>query len=516
MGFFLNQPLRGTPHMFKLGIGIKSLLLLSLPVLVRAEFNYWNPEDTATIPKTLSATGLYANGSITAAKKVLLPNAYKFEVNAALWSDGAHKTRWFMVKPGKAIGFDEKNDYYKYPDSTVFIKQFAIDTIPGDTTSRVLWETRFLVSKKEIADTSKKNFRIDDRWYATTYRWNADQKDAVLVKKSGLDDSIRVYPDGNKKPFKQKKWHFPGRSQCDQCHRVDYADKVHGRSILGFFTAQLNRPHPDSANINQLEYFFQKGVMTGNRPGFWDQAPRWANIKDNSASVDLRARAYIAANCSGCHGTRGMETGATFGVSLNYDFHTMESQMEFRQRSVSWPFGLDTLPPFKYKVTDLANPDRDTGLVINPALIVPGYPNKSVLLFRQQSRNTKPSDYDPDRNQMPPLGSFEVDTTAIALLTRWVNEMNSIWAPNSKAYLLGVHKISARILLKSPIIEGRTLRLPPELAGDGNVMVSLTSLAGRTQALNQTGRGVYAIPASLNPGVYIIRVGNKTYTRQMF
>ncbi len=497
--------------MFKLGSAIKSLILLSLPTMVSAQFNYWNVEDTATIPKLLSGTGLYTN--IVATKKVLLANAYHFEVNSALWSDGAKKKRWVMVKPGKSIGYEQLNDYWKYPDSTVFIKQFAIDTIANDTNSRVLWETRILVSKKEVADAG--TGRKEDRWYGYSYKWNADQKDAKLVVKGGADDSIRVYPDGKGMPSKMKKWRFPSRSQCDMCHRVDYADTVHGRSILGFFTAQLNRPHPDAPSINQLEYFFNQGVLTGNKAPNWaDPAvPHWAGIDDNTASVDLRARSYIAANCSGCHGRRGMETGATFGVSLDYDFFLNKEQMEFRHRTVSWPFGLDTVAPFFYKKTEtVANPKGLDSLVINPALTVPGYPSKSVILFRQTSRNTKPSDYDPDRNQMPPTASFEVNVPATTLMAQWITEMPPLVAPNALAIRMG----NIRTLLKSPIIEGRTLRLPPELAGPGNVKVSLTGISGRTMDLNRMGRGIYAIPTNLSAGIYLIRVDSKSFTRYLF
>ena len=502
--------------MFKSGFAYKTLALLALPTMASAAFNYWDVNDTSTVPKTLSATGLYT--SITAKKLTLLPNAYHFDVNSALWSDGAHKTRWAMTKPGTSIGFDLHNDYWVYPDSTVFIKEFDIDTIPGDTTSRVRWETRFLVSRKESTETTV-GTQIMDRWYGYSYKWNKDQLDGVRIDRKGKDDTIRVYPNGKAKPFVWKKWRFPGISQCNQCHRIDYADTLHGRSVLGFFTAQLNRPHPDSASINQLEYFFKHGLLTmakGTKPTNWNASdvPKWASIDDNTASLDLRARSYIAANCSGCHGRRGMETGATFGVTLNYDFFDMTAQMEFRHRFVSWPFGLDTLQPKFYSKKDvIANPKGSDTLTIVPALVVPGYPNKSVILFRQTSRDTTPLNWDPDRNQMPPLASFEVNVPATTLISQWITAMTPIAAPNVASIRSGM---VVRTLLKSPIIEGRTLRLPPELDGPGNVEVSLTGITGRTVELRQTGRGVYAIPAGLSAGVYQIKVGSQGFTRYLF
>jgi hypothetical protein len=514
--------------MTKSGIAKNLLLVMGLPVLSNAAFNYWDVNDTTghSTPATMmSATGLYTN--ITAAKKTMLANAYHFEVNSPLFSDNAHKMRWVMLKPGSgAIQYEEKNDYWGYPDSAILIKNFAIDTVPGDTTTRVLWETRFLLNRKEIVDsaTGKKM----DRWYGYSYKWQRDGKDAMLVDAQGADDSIRVFPNGRNQPGVMKKWRFPSRAQCATCHRMDYADTLHGRSVLGFFTAQLNRPHPDVAGINQLEYFFQQGVLKGTKTANWNAStvPHWYGVDDNTASVDIRARSYIAANCSGCHGRRGMETGATFGVDLNYDFQTMEPQMEFRHRSTSWPFGLDTVPPagqvrklddkyFYPKVGDGNNPLNLDSIEILPALVVPGYPEKSVILFRQMARKTTPGDYDPDRNQMPPLATFEVNTPATDLLAKWIKDMPKIPAPNYKNPI-AIRTYNVRTNLKGPSFQNNQVILPMELAGPGLVKVTLTGIDGRSIQLIQKSRTTYALPSHLTPGVYLIKVNNKSFTQYLF
>jgi mono/diheme cytochrome c family protein len=506
--------------MLKSGIAKKLLLALGLPVLAGAQtFKYWDVTDTAKVPKTLSATGLYTN--ITAVKKTMLANAYKFEVNSPLWSDDSHKTRWVMNKPGTSITYDEKNDYWGYPDSAVFIKLFALDTVPGDTTTRLLFETRFLINKKEIVDstTGKKM----DSWYGYSYKWRRNQQEADLVAATGADDSVKYFPTGKNNPGKMKKWRFPSRSQCEQCHRVGYADSVHGRSVLGFFTAQLNRPRADLANINQLEYFFQQNVLKGTK-SVWAAAttPRWYGVDDSlvngvKISVDTRARAYIAANCSGCHGTRGMANSATFGVDLNYDYHDMvdKGRLEFRHKSTSWPFGLDddSIQPKYYPKTDAGNnPKAYDSLMIDPALVVPGYPQKSVILYRQLVRKTTPGDYDPERNQMPPVATFEVNVAATNLIRRWILEMPKIPAPTA----LGIRGQNMRTNLKGPAIQGHQIVLPMEMAGPGTVKVTLTGIQGRTIELTQVTRTAYALPSNLTPGVYIIKVGKQNFTRYLF
>jgi len=509
--------------MLKSGLLAKSLLVLGMPMMASAAFKYWNPLDTAAVPKTLSDLGLYTNiATLPIAQKKLDTNFFHFDVGSPLWSDNAHKTRWVMLKNrNKANGagsikYDEKNDYWGYPDSAVFVKLFAIDTNGTDTLSRVLWETRVLLNKK---DTIDEKGTTSDRWYGYSYKWNADQKDGKLVNLSrGSDDSIRVWPNGigAGKTSMMKKWHFPSTYECERCHQVNSSetDSTHGRAVLGFFTAQLNHAHPDQTpTVNQLEYFFTKKVLTGTK-SVWDAAttPRGHAVDDSvGVTVDARARAYIAANCSGCHGRRGIEKGAAMGVDLNYDFHNMESQMEFRNRPTSWAFTLDDTAnkPVYYPKNDPANADHVEDLVIEPALVVPGYPHRSVILFRQTQRNTEPGNYDIIRNQMPPLATFEVNTPAVNLLTRWIKEM--------PAQLIHTAiRASYRQALKGPVIRGGLVILSGDLSSPLKVAVKLTGIDGRTMELRPISRTTYALPAGLPKGVYIIRVGEKSFTRYMF
>ncbi len=497
------------------------LLALGLPVLTGAQadpsFRYWNVKDTASIPRTLSATGLYTD--IAAAKKTLIANAFHFEVNSALWSDGSAKKRWVLKKGATSIVYNEKSDYWGYPDSSVFVKQFAVDTIPGDTNSRLLVETRFLVSRKDTAfiDSTTtpgvKKVRMEDIWYGYSYRWDKNQKDAKLVGHRGMDDTIRVYPNGTTNPAVFKKWRFPSRNQCNLCHRVSYSDTVHGRSVLGFFTAQLNRPHATEPNINQLEYFFAKKVLSGTKSNWTaTTTPRWYGIEDSTANVDTRARAYIAANCSGCHGRRGMETGGAFGVDFNYDFHTMVPQMEVRHKRIGFTWGLDTVPPFFYPKINGNNPNAYDSLPIDPALVVPGFPEKSAILYRQTARNTTPNSWDTHRSQMPPVATFEVNLKATALIAKWIKEMEPLRAPTWN----GIRTHFSRSNLKSPAIQGRQVVLPMDLAGPGLVTVSMTGINGRSVVLTQVSRLAYALPGNMTPGVYIIKVNKRAFTTYLY
>ncbi|MEO7424414.1 MAG: hypothetical protein ABI036_04455, partial [Fibrobacteria bacterium] len=380
-----------------------------------AAFKYWNVADTSKVPATLTATGAFT--SVATGK--LIPEAHPYEVNSPLWSDDAHKTRWILLPPGKSVVFSEKNDYWVYPDSAVFIKEFDIDTIPGDSTSRRRWETRFLINKREVIDTA--TMQKSDHWYGFTYRWNATGTEGTYVGKYSVNDSIRVYPKGRGTAAKMKKWTFPAE-QCSQCHSSAMNDTTHARSVLGFFTAQLNRPMLGKPGVNQLDSLFKLNVLTGTKPASWANSPRWRAIDDSTASVNVRARSYLASNCSGCHGERANANAIAGQCRWLADYHVMNDSLYDFRHQYSRPFnGMDTLLPQFYPVTDKGNNPRGyNALVVGAELIVPGYPLKSAIIQRQIARDTFPGFYDPLPDQMPPVGTFEANMPAIALLSKWV------------------------------------------------------------------------------------------------
>jgi hypothetical protein len=497
-------------------MALLAVLALAARVAIAANppgFKYWDPEDTTTIPATLTAMGLYQG--LPGKNAALIEQAKYFEVNSQLWSDDAKKKRWVIVKPGKTIGFKVDDDYWIYPDSTVFVKEFAIDTVPGDSNTRVLWETRILYLKKQVWDSADGRVTLTDMWYGYSYKWDANQKEARLVKSGGLDDQIRFYPEGLQKPARMKKWAFPNRYQCDRCHLSRQSDTVHGRSVLGFFTAQLNRPAPKAAGMNQLDWLISQGVLSGTKPSAWSAAPRWRGLEDSAfttdkwTSLDVRARSYIGANCSGCHGTRGGQLGAYNGSDLNYDWFDMKSRIEYRDHTVGWGHGVDTIAPEFWPKTDtFNNPLRQDSLLIEARLIIPGYPSKSVLLQRQKNRNTVPGDFG-TVDQMPPLATYEVNPAAIALLEKWILAMPP-FRNTGVSRPRGAPAAGYAVRL-----QGRRLEITAG-PGKGTDAVSLVSRDGRRMPLRPLGGGVYELPEDLSRGVFFIRVGDQSFVRYRF
>ncbi len=392
--------------------------VLAVPALSLAQFVYWDPTDPtypANVPTLISQTGFFT--SISTKPQGITPEAVKYEPNVSFWTDGAYKERWIILPPDpanpgyrKTIPYDDTTDFFNYPDSTVFVKNYWLEAIEGDTTSRVLWETRFLVKK---ADTL-----YHQDWHGFSYQWRSDQSDADLVDINGGVSAL-FYFTNSQGLRSYKKWKFPSQGQCSECHKVganqlDSVTLQYARSILAFFPAQLKRP--TSAGGDQLTDLFAAGVFTGTPPdstlglrfrGLHDPVnPAWTSdqVQDD---INIKARSYIATQCSGCHGDRGGRI-----LSYNFDFYRLMTDTSFTiVNHTASSLGLNdtsmdtTYPPGRVQFTqNIAMSGLDTSagqdwqmelppfvtdplMEITPALLYPGYPSVSVFAYKLSSRN---------------------------------------------------------------------------------------------------------------------------------
>jgi hypothetical protein len=210
----------------------------------------------------------------------------------------------------------------------------------------------------------------DGRWGGFTYEWNAQQTDATLVR----GGAVRTI-DG-------QSWVFPSEAQCMQCHTA-----VAGRA-LGLETAQLNRDFTYSQTnrtANELTTLNAIGTLT---PAIANAAaePQMPNPTDVAAPLANRARAYLHTNCSQCHRPSG-PTSST--MDLRYT------------TSLNATSACNATPRL-----------GDLGLGSAARLIAPGNAASSIIVSRMNRR---------DVHSMPPIGSLQVDTAGVALLTEWIN-----------------------------------------------------------------------------------------------
>jgi len=234
-----------------------------------------------------------------------------------------------------------------------------------------------------------KNFRVGTRliesrlfvrhpdgvWGGFSYEWNAEQTDATLLR----GGAVRDIGAG-------RSWIFPSESQCLQCHT-----QVTGRA-LGLETAQLNRSHlyPQTGRTaNELTTLNHIGILT---PAITDVAsqPALPNPFGDTGTLAERARAYLHTNCSQCHRPGG-PTPST--MDLRYTTELLAT------------YACDALPQ-----------SGDLGMGSDARLLAPGQAANSLIVNRMNRRDTA---------AMPPLASTTVDSSGVALVSRWIDSLTS-------------------------------------------------------------------------------------------
>ncbi|MHC4408105.1 MAG: PQQ-dependent sugar dehydrogenase [Planctomycetota bacterium] len=297
-----------------------------------------------TAPALLSQSGLFADLASLAPTAGVI----EYEVNAELWVDGASKRRWIAIPGNEQITF-HATGAWEFPTGTVVVKHFELEG------RRV--ETRVLV-------------RSLSGWDGYSYKWNDQGTDAELLD-DGETEAIPVTGG-------TQNWTFPSRADCATCHNA----------AAGFLLAvqanQLNRDFAYAAQTdNQLRAWNHIGLFDTN---VGDSA-QYAALPDplGTADLDMRARAYLQANCAGCH----LPAGPT-AVNIDLRYETAQSAMNL--------FGVTPS-------------DGSLGLP-NERRAVAGNKESSSLWERMRRR---------DQYGMPPIGSHLVDDAGVALIGAWID-----------------------------------------------------------------------------------------------
>ena len=212
----------------------------------------------------------------------------------------------------------------------------------------------------------------DGSWAGYSYQWNDAQTDATLVSGGGT------------KLWGTQSWLYPSEANCLQCHTA-----VAGRS-LGIETAQMNRnfTYPQTnRTANQITTLNTINTLTPAIAGDPATLPAIPDPAGTSGTLAERARSYLHTNCSQCH-----RPGGPTSVNLDLRYTTALNATN---------------------TCGLAPQAGDLSLGAAARIIAPGSAANSVLVARVNRRN--------DANQMPPIGSNQVDTAGVSLLTQWIN-----------------------------------------------------------------------------------------------
>jgi uncharacterized repeat protein (TIGR03806 family) len=344
------------------------------------------PEETVPVPfpRKLSETGLFASVKDHEPAAGLVP----YEVNAPLWGDHTTKERFLALPGSSQIEFDAITypqpspgapPGWRFPDGTVLVKTFSLEMEAGNSASRRRLETR-LLHFRQLPGPQNVGGQY---WKGYTYLWNEEQTDADLLDAAGLDRTITVKDARAPSGQRVQTYRFPSRAECTLCHTAA------AKFALGVNTLQLNRDRDYGGGrvLNQLRALEQMGVFTAPLPAPPKRLPRLVNYEDDKADLNLRARAYLHANCAHCHLKWG-GGNAEFNLLATLDLKDT---------------GLLTL-----------RPTHGTFRLDGARLLAPGAPERSLLWHRLALTGL---------GRMPPVGSGVVDARAVQLLHDWIKQL---------------------------------------------------------------------------------------------
>ena len=308
------------------------------------------PLGTDGLPARLSETGCFDPTDVTRPLPALLP----YTINAPLWSDGADKDRWLALPDGARIRVLPDGDL-ELPPGSALIKTFRLGA------RRV--ETRFFVR------------HAGGDWSGYNYEWNEAGTDAVLLSDNGAERMIG-----------DRSYRFPTRAECKQCH-TDAAGGSLGLELGQLNTAAVLGP---GAGNNQLQVWLDMDLFEGGLPAPPAQLPALPRAGDSAAPLERRARAYLHANCAGCHRPEVDMSG-----SVDLRFATpLAATMSCDHRPVKGTQG------FGAQVRILA----------------PGNPDQSMIVLRMKLTGA---------GRMPEVGTLQVDDAGVALVSDWIRALTA-------------------------------------------------------------------------------------------
>jgi uncharacterized repeat protein (TIGR03806 family) len=317
-------------------------------------------------PELLSAYRFFRDAGARTPNDGVTP----YDLNTALYSDGALKFRYVYVPPGRSAQYRD-DGVFEFPVGTVLIKTFAFAADMRQPAENVRYlETRLLI-------------RRADGWVAYPYVWNEAQTEARL---SPIGATLSVSFTDEDGQAIALDWAVPNRNQCKGCH--DLAGEL---TPIGPTARNLLRDFAYAGGAeNQIAYWSRAGLLGGlparevlPAPDAYDPA---------SGTPEARARAYLDVNCAHCHNPQG--PAHTSGLDLRWS-QTEPSHWGVLKRPVAAGRG-------------------SAGLEF---AIEPGHPERSILLYRM--RSTDPG------VMMPELGRQLVDQRAAALIEQWIAEMDT-------------------------------------------------------------------------------------------
>jgi uncharacterized repeat protein (TIGR03806 family) len=311
-------------------------------------------------PPLLSQTGAFENVRALTPNSNLIP----YDLIVPFWSDGASKSRWISIPKG-TIKFTPRGEW-EFPNGTIFVKHFELPTDDTNPVIKRRLETRFLIRDS------------NGGVYGVTYKWRPDNSDADLLTTS-VTENVTIKTGSGTRTVT---WYYPDRKDCLTCHTSNAG------GVLGVKSRQMNREitYPSGVTDNELRAWNHVGLFDSRLLDSELAAlPRLANEKDQTRSLEDRARSVLDANCSQCHRPGG--TVAAFDA--RYDTPLT------KQGLIGGPVLIDE------------GIDR-------PRIVAPNDVWRSILFMRVNTTDTF---------KMPPLARMTIDSASVELLRDWIHSL---------------------------------------------------------------------------------------------
>ncbi|MBI1391484.1 MAG: hypothetical protein GC152_01970 [Alphaproteobacteria bacterium] len=316
-----------------------------------------------------------------------------YELATPLFSDYALKLRTVYLPAGSAA--DYRNDeVFEFPVGAIITKTFyyveGADGTVSDAPAPVLDMPTPDLAGSELASLDLTGVRLmetrvlarrADGWVAIPYVWDERQRDATL-KRTGAVMPMTLRRDGA--PPVDFPYVAPNQNQCRGCHAPNNTTRA--LSPIGPKARHLNAPSRYAGGRNQLAAWREAGILSASDAQL-AAAPANARWTDENAPVAARARAYLDVNCSHCHNDVG--PADTSGLDLT-------------------PAAAHG-PKLGFCKSPIAAGDGTGG---RPFDIVPGDPDRSILLFRMETTNPAA--------MMPELGRALSHDEGVALVRDWI------------------------------------------------------------------------------------------------
>ena len=318
--------------------------------------------------------------------------AIPYELNTPLFTDYAGKLRTVWMADGTSAQMDEVGDI-AFPVGTILSKTFYYRKTAGEDAGA--W--RLLPTSASVALGDGTTLNLDDNrlietrllvhyadgWQAYPYVWNEAQDEAWLEIAGDVRSIDLMQMDGDQ-PLT---YIVPDANQCAGCHTPNHSDKA--LQPLGPQGWQLNRTLTyGSGQQNQLSHWRELGRLEAVSTA-WPVAVDWTDTQ--GTSLELRARAYLDANCAHCHNPAGAADTSALHLQL--------------EAPVDRFYGVCKTPV----AVGRGSGDR-------PYDIYPGRPDDSILVYRME--HTDPA------IAMPELGRSLVHAEGVALMREWISTLN--------------------------------------------------------------------------------------------